>query len=195
MKIDQDPEYKSKYLDYSRDRPVYRKPPPMMRPTVTASSPSRGGGGCFFGGAPPFHHHRECRAFEYEPTSEVRSQYVSYGHVPRAETLRMPTSLRQEGNIDLLPEYRSAYCARYDRHHRDCDEFRTHSRTNRSPSASKRSKNYWLNDNDNNNNNDNYRYEKPLAVAQGQDAFHVLDTRIHEENVTGKPPPASRKYV
>ncbi|XP_032663169.1 uncharacterized protein LOC116840491 [Odontomachus brunneus] len=185
-KIDQDPEYKSKYLEYPRDRPVYRKPPPMLRPTMVAS-PARSST-CFFNKINPIH--QECRAFEYEPISEVRSQYVPYGHVPRVETLKMPASLRPEGNIDLQPEYKNAYCARYDRQGAGLEP-RAYGRADRSPSASRRGENYWLNDNNNNNNND-YQCDRTL-VGQDQDAFRVLDTRILEDNVTGKPPPASRR--
>lgn len=174
IKIDQDPEYQSKYLDYPRDRPTYRKPPPMLRPTGVSSSGRSSA--CF--GKPI---HQECRAFEYEPTSEVRSQYVPYGYVPRVETLKMPANLRLEGNLDFQPEYRNVYCARYDRP--SCDELRTtHGRVDRSP----RKEHYWL--------NSSGQCDK-TAVTQGQDAFCVLDTRIHEENVSGKPPPASRRYV
>ncbi|XP_011863411.1 PREDICTED: uncharacterized protein LOC105559602 isoform X2 [Vollenhovia emeryi] len=173
-KIDQDPEYQSKYLEYPRDRPIYRKPPAIMRPTGLSSSGRSSA--CF--GKPI---HQECRTFEYEPISEVRSQYVPYGYVPRVETLKMPASLRLEGNLDLQPEYRNVYCARYDR--QGCDEPRTtHGRCDRSPGT--RKEYYWL--------NSGGQVDKTVA-AQGQDAFCVLDTRIHEENVTGKPPPASRR--
>ncbi|XP_014488517.1 PREDICTED: uncharacterized protein LOC106751840 [Dinoponera quadriceps] len=182
-KIDQDPEYKSKYLEYPRDRPIYRKPPAMLRPTV-AVSPARG---CFFTRVQPIH--PECRAFEYEPISEVRSQYVPYGHVPRVETLKMPASLRPEGNIDLQPEYRNAYCARYDRQGGGL-ESRAYGKADRSPNVSRRGENYWLHDN--NNNNNDYQCDRTL-LGQDQDAFRVLDTRILEDNVTGKPPPASRR--
>lgn len=157
----------------------------MLRPTV-AASPARGST-CFFNKINPIH--QECRAFEYEPISEVRSQYVPYGHVPRVETLKMPASLRPEGNIDLQPEYRNAYCARYDRQGAGLDP-RAYRRTDRSPSASRRGENYWLND----NNNNDYQCDRTL-VGQDQDAFRVLDTRILEDNVTGKPPPASRRYI
>lgn len=175
IKIDQDPEYQSKYLEYSRDRPIYRKPPAMLRPTGVSSSGRSSE--CF--GKPI---HQECRTFEYEPTSEVRSQYVPYGYVPRVETLKRPTNLRFEGNLDLQPEYRNIYCTKYDR--QDCDELRTtRGRSDRSPGT--RKEHYWLNSGD----------QCDKTVAQGQDAFCILDTRIHEENVTGKPPPVSRRYV
>ncbi|XP_019886791.2 uncharacterized protein LOC105278065 isoform X2 [Ooceraea biroi] len=180
MKIDQDPEYQSKYLreDYPRDRPIYRKPPLMLRPTGISSSGRSST--CF---ARPTH--QECRAFEYEPTSEVRSQYVPYGYVPRVETLKMPANLRLEGNYELQPEYRNAYCARYDR--QSCDKPRTmYGRSDRSPSASRRRDKYWLSDT-------NVGQCDRMAVAQDLDAFRVLDTRFHDDNVTGKPPPASRR--
>lgn len=181
MKIDQDPEYQSKYLECPRDRPIYRKPPPMLRPTGVSSSGRNSA--CF--GRPI--HHQECRMFEYEPTSEVRSQYVPYGYVPRVETLKMPANLRLEGNFDLQPEYRNAYCTRYDRQGYG-ESKTTCGRDDCSPSATKRKENYWLSD-----NNDGQCDR--TAAGQGQDAFCVLDARIHEDNVIGKPPPASRKYV
>lgn len=188
-KIDQDPEYKSKYLDYPRDRPVYRKPPPILRSTMATCS--RRGSACLFGRVHPTHHQQEYRAFEYEPTSEVRSQYIPYGHVPRVETLRMPTNLRPEGNIDLQPEYRTAYCAQYDRH-QGCDEAKTYGKGDRSPiTISRKNDNYWLND----DNNNGGRLCDRMIVPQEQDAFRILNTRMHEENVTGKPPPASRRYI
>ncbi|XP_039303875.1 uncharacterized protein LOC105196130 isoform X2 [Solenopsis invicta] len=172
MKIDQDPEYQSKYLDYPRDRPIYRKPPGMLRPTGVSSSGRSSA--CF--GKPIY---QECRTFDYEPTSEVRSQYVPYGFVPRVETLKMPANLRLEGNLDLQPEYRNVYCARYDR--QSCDDLRTtYGRGDRSPSA--RKEYYWLNTGG----------QCDKTTAQGQDSFCILDTRLHDENVTGKPPPASR---
>lgn len=181
MKIDQDPEYQSKYLDYPRDRPIYRKPPPMLRPTNVSSSGRSSA--CF--GRPI--HHQECRPFEYEPTSEVRSQYVPYGYIPRVETLKMPANLRLEGTFDLQPEYRNAYCAKYDR--QGCAESKTiYGRGDRSPSTIKRREHYWL------RGNDSDQCDKTI-VAQDQNAFCILDTRMHEENVTGKPPPASRRYV
>lgn len=177
LKLDQDPEYQSKYLEYPRDRPIYRKPPPMLRPTGISSSGRSST--CF---ARPthlqHHHHQECRAFEYEPTSEVRSQYVPYGYVARVEPLRMPANLRLEGSHELQPEYRNAYCARYDRP--SCG------RSDRSPDASKRREKYWSSDN-------NVSQCDRTAGAQDVDAFRVLDTRFHEDNVTGKPPPASRR--
>ncbi|KAL0106952.1 hypothetical protein PUN28_015460 [Cardiocondyla obscurior] len=168
IKIDQDPEYQSKYIEHARDRPVYRKPPVMLRPTVMSSSGRSSA--CI--GKPI---HQEYRAFEYEPTSEVRSQYVPYGYVPRVETLKMPANLRLEGALDLQPEYRNVYCTRYNR--QSCDELRTaHGRGDCSPSA--RKERLWL---------------SGQCDKNAQDAFRVLDTRIHEESITGKPPPASRR--
>ncbi|CAL1679477.1 unnamed protein product [Lasius platythorax] len=178
MKIDQDPEYHSKYLDYPRDRPVYRKPPPILRPTNVSS----GRGSAYFGRPV---HRQECRTFEYEPTSEVRSQYVPYGYIPRVETLKMPANLRLEGTFDLQPEYRNAYCAKYDR--QSCAEPKTiYGRGDRSPSATKRREHYWF-------KNDNTGQCDKTIAAQEQNAFSLLDTRMHEEHVIGKPPPASRR--
>ncbi|KYM96215.1 hypothetical protein ALC62_13267 [Cyphomyrmex costatus] len=170
IKIDQDPEYQSKYLDYPRDRPIYRKPPAMLRPTGVSSSDRSSA--CYGKSIP-----HEGRMYDYEPTSEVKSQYVPYGYVPRVETLKMPANLRLEGNLDLQPEYRNVYCARHDR--QSCDDLRTiRGRSDRSPIT--RKDHHWMSSGD-------------KTIAQGQDAFCVLDTRLHEESVTGKPPPASRR--
>ncbi|XP_011252442.2 uncharacterized protein LOC105249011 isoform X2 [Camponotus floridanus] len=177
MKIDQDPEYQSKYMDYPRDRPIYRKPPPILRPTNISSGRSSA---CF--GRPV---RQEYRAFEYEPTSEVRSQYVPYGYIPRVETLKMPANLRLEGTFDLQPEYRNAYCAKYNR--QECTEPKTiYGRGDHSPNVTKRREHYWLRD-------DNSGQCDKTIAGQEQNAFCVLDTRMHEDNVTGKPPPASRR--
>jgi len=178
-KIDQDPEYQSKHLEYPRDRPIYRRPPAMLRPTGISSSGRNST--CFVRPT----HYQDCRAFEYEPTSEVRSQYVPYGYVPRTETLKMPANLRLEGNYELQPEYRNAYCAKYDR--QSCGEPRTIycDKANRNPSASRRRENYWLSDNN--------VGQCDKTVTQNLDAFCVLDTRFHEDNITSKPPPASRR--
>ncbi|KAG7205450.1 hypothetical protein KM043_007440 [Ampulex compressa] len=175
-KIDQDPEYKSKYLDYPRERPVYRKPPASLRPTLVPSGRSSAGLSKSL--------RQDFRRQDYEATSEVRAQYVPYGHVPRVETLKMPASLRLEGNLDLEPEYRNAYCTKHD--NRPCDEPRMHRGRDRSSSASRRRENYWM-------NNDHSERFGRVNAAQDQEAFQVLNTRIHEESVVGKPPPASRR--
>ncbi|EZA56688.1 hypothetical protein X777_02292 [Ooceraea biroi] len=60
------------------------------------------------------------------------------------------------------------------------------STSDRSPSASRRRDKYWLSDT-------NVGQCDRMAVAQDLDAFRVLDTRFHDDNVTGKPPPASRR--
>ncbi|XP_029172783.1 uncharacterized protein LOC114941809 isoform X2 [Nylanderia fulva] len=177
MKIDQDPEYQSKYLEYPRDRPIYRKPPPLLRPTNVSSSGR--GSACF---SRPIHR-QECRTFEFEPTSEVRSQYVPYGYIPKVETLKMPANLRLEGTFDLQPEYRKAYCAKYDR--QSCAEPKTIYGRGSSSATKRREYGYWF-------KNDNIGQCDKTIPAQEQNAFSILDTRMHEENVTGKPPPASR---
>jgi len=181
-KIDQDPEYQSKHLEYPRDRPIYRRPPSMLHPTEISSSGRSST--CFVRPT----HHRERRAFEYEPTSEVRSQYVPYGYVPRTDTLKMPANLRLEGNYELQPEYRNAHCARYDR--QSCGEPRTIccDKADRNSSASRRRENYWLTDNN--------VGQCDRTITQDLDAFRVLNTRntrFHEDNVTSKPPLASRR--
>nr|XP_012149214.1 PREDICTED: uncharacterized protein LOC100881728 isoform X1 [Megachile rotundata] len=166
-KIDQDPEYKSKYLDYQRDYPVYRKPPPTTRSTLSHPeySPRFGKLGS--------------KRQDYELTSEVQSQYIPYGHIPRVETFKMPANLRLEGNINLEPEYRTAYCTK--RENLLCTEPRMHRRRDRSLSASRRRENYWIN-----SNIEQFGYKN---AAQDQDAFQIVNTRLHEDTICEKPPP------
>ena len=171
LKIDQDPEYKSKYLGYQRDHPVYRKPPLAVRSTLIPSEHNFG--------------KQESKRCDYEFTSEVRSQYVPYGRVPRVEPMKMPANLRLEGTIDLEPEYKTAYCTK--REGQLCTEPRMHRRRDRSLSASRRKENYWLN-----NNAEQFGC---VNAAQDQDAFQVLHTRIHEEYVCARPPSGSRRFV
>ncbi|XP_034946885.1 uncharacterized protein [Chelonus insularis] len=172
-KIDQDPEYKSKYLD--RDRPVYRKPPMSRRPS----------GGSNFGKrlVPDMRH--------YVPTSEVRSQYVPYGHVPRVETFRRPISLRPEGSMNLQPEYRDAYCRKKDH---PVVESRYRNR-DRSYSGSRRRSSNWMNyNNDNNNNNLNdHTIDQTEMIDSGQNAFQILHSKAEHDNLAGKPPAGSRR--
>ncbi|CAL7943591.1 unnamed protein product [Xylocopa violacea] len=169
-KIDQDPEYKSKYLDYQRDYPIYRKPPLALRSALIPSEHSTRFG------------KQECKRHDQEFTSEVRAQYVPYGRIPRVETLKMPANLRLEGNLDLEPEYRIAYCTKHDTKLQT--ETRMHRRRDRSLSASRRKENYWM------NNAERFGFTN---AAQDQDAFQVLNTRIHEDNVYKKPPAGSRR--
>ncbi|XP_015431263.1 PREDICTED: uncharacterized protein LOC107187634 [Dufourea novaeangliae] len=169
-KIDQDPEYKSKYLDYQRDHPVYRKPPITVRSTLVPSEHCTGFG------------KPESKRYDHEFTSEVRSQYVPYGRVPRVEPLRIPSSLRLEGNLDLEPEYRTAYCTKRES---QCADSNLQRRRDRSLSASRRQGNHWT--------NSNVEQFDSANVVQDQNAFQVLNTRIHEDNVCGKPPSGSRR--
>ncbi|KAF7388565.1 hypothetical protein HZH68_012507 [Vespula germanica] len=174
-KIDQDPEYKSKYLDYPKDSFVYRKPPLALRTTAACSDRST----C------NKHNFYETRRYDYEPTSEVRSQYVPYGHVPRVKPLRIPANLRLEGSLDLQPEYRNAYCSQRD-YRSSCDLKKQRNRE-RSLSASRKKDNYWIN----NNNSERFGC---VNAAEDQDAFQVLNTRIHEDSIIGKPPPSNRRH-
>lgn len=164
-KIDRDPEYKSKYVD--KDRQVYRKPPPALRPTV---------------GATGFGTRIVPDLRQYEATSEVRAQYVPYGHVPRVETLRMAPNLRSEGNMDLQPEYRDAYCTR--REYPIVEQRYKH--RERSLSASKRHENNWMC----NNNGEQFGM---VNAEHDQDAFQVLQTRVHNDSIVGKPPIITRR--
>lgn len=58
----------------------------------------------------------------------------------------------------------------------------------RSLSASRRrdSSNYWL-------DNDNSERFGTVNAAEDQDAFQILQTRVHEDNVVGKPPAGLRR--
>ncbi|XP_051168388.1 uncharacterized protein LOC127286117 [Leptopilina boulardi] len=177
-KIDQDPEYKSIYLDLSRERPLYRKPPLSLRPSVILSS------GRTSANASRMSFHEPKRHHDLEPTSEVRSQYISYGQIPRVETLRMPANLRLEGNLDLEPEYKNAYCSRPSLN--VFNEPRMHRHRERSLSASRKKDNYWV------NNNNSEQFGR-INAADDQDAFQILSTRVHEESIVGKPPSGSRR--
>ncbi|XP_012284520.1 uncharacterized protein LOC105701937 [Orussus abietinus] len=154
-KIDLDPEYKSKYLQDAKDagdakdRLVFRKPPTTSRPSPLSGSSGR----------------------LDDLASEVRSQYVPYGRVPRVETLRMPANLRLEGSMDLRPEYRNAYCAVRDPP--VSSEPRMHRRRDRSLSASRRKNDCWTTD---------------YGERSAADAFRILDPRAPENRVLGKPP-------
>ncbi|XP_043258873.1 uncharacterized protein LOC122401040 [Colletes gigas] len=172
-KIDQDPEYKSKYLDYQRDHPVYRKPSLTMRSTLIPTEH-----GASFG-------KQESKRYNYELTSEMRSQYVPYGRVPNVEPLRIPSNLRLEGNLDLQPEYRTAYCTK--RENQLYTVPKMHRRRDRSLSASRRKDNYWI--------NNNVEQFDCTNVTQDQDAFQVLHTEVQEDNthIRGKPPSGSRR--
>ncbi|XP_014610015.1 PREDICTED: uncharacterized protein LOC106789947 [Polistes canadensis] len=174
-KIDQDPEYKSKYLDYPKDSFVYRKPPLTLRTTPACSDRFT----C------NKHNFYETKRYDYEPTSEVKSQYVPYGHVPRVKPMRMPANLRLEGSIDLQPEYRNAYCSQRD--YRSSCDLKKQKNRERSFSASRKKDNYWIN----NNNSERFGC---VNAAEDQDAFQVLKTRVHEDSIIGKPPPSNRRH-
>lgn len=167
-KIDQDPEYKSKYLDYQRD---CRKSPLPSRSTFNSSQY-----GVRFG-------RQDSKRYDHEITSEVRAQYIPYGHIPRIESLKMPANLRLEGNLDFEPEYKTAYCVK--RENQLQADQRMHRRRDRSLSASRRKENYWIN-----NNSEQFGFTN---AAQDQDAFQILNTRVHEDNVCGKPPLSNRR--
>ncbi|KAK0090368.1 hypothetical protein PV325_001142 [Microctonus aethiopoides] len=165
-KIDQDPEYKSKYLD--KDRSLYKKPvTSSRRPSVSSLTYGRQI-------VPDLR--------QYNATSEVRSQYIPYGHIPRVESLRKPVTLRPEGNMNLQPEYRDAYCGRRDSTISNSND----KHSDRSISASRRRDNNWI-------NNDNGEQFGMINAEHDQDAFQVLQTRVHNENIIGKPPLAIRR--
>lgn len=60
----------------------------------------------------------------------------------------------------------------------------------RSHSSSRRreSNNYWM-------DNDNGERFGTVNAAEDQDAFQILQTRVHEDNVVGKPPLGTRRSV
>ncbi|XP_014205469.1 uncharacterized protein LOC106637273 [Copidosoma floridanum] len=198
-KIDQDPEYKSMYVEH---RP--REPPPRGLPSRRPSASSSSVNNSPFG----FHYNRRSRFGEparQQPLTEIRSQYVDYGPVPRTETLRAPANLRLEGNLDMEPEYRTAF-----RDHRSSNPIQvapapSRRRSDRSLSASRRTTNGSTkiinnNNNSNGNNNNNYWIDNDngdrfgsVNAGDQQDAFQVLHTRLHEESVVGKPPPSNRR--
>ncbi|XP_048514581.1 uncharacterized protein LOC105684273 isoform X2 [Athalia rosae] len=197
-KIDMDPEYKSKFLDFAKESPVYRKPPLALRPSGPAGNlsycnsldrlssrnlngfnPSRSGQRSAVSGA------GNVSRF-YEATSEVKSQYVPYGNIPRVESIKMPANLQLEGNIDLQPEYRNAYCTKRSYHVPSGGEPRMHRRRERSSSESRRRDNYWTD----NNNRENFGR---INAGEDQDAFQILNTRVHEDSVVGKPPSGTRR--
>ncbi|XP_003426520.1 uncharacterized protein LOC100677861 [Nasonia vitripennis] len=188
-KIDQDPEYKSIYLDPAKERPVYHRPPMSLRPSDNSSSRSsvQMRGPTQLDG---YHYQRRDSRRSDAPLSEIRSQYVNYGQVPRVESLRMPANLRLEGNIDLEPEYRNAYGSTQDYRrdsHQSVQPNYNPKRRDRSLSASRRKdSNYWI-------DNDNRDLFGTINAAEDQDAFQVLQTRVHEESVVGKPPPGSKR--
>ncbi|KAH0554039.1 hypothetical protein KQX54_007185 [Cotesia glomerata] len=168
-KIDQDPEYKSMYLD--RGQPIYRKPPLSRRPSVASSG---------------FNRRLVPDLRQYHPTSEVRSQYVPYGNVPRTETLRRPVNLRPEGDMNLHPEYRDAYCTKRDYSVTDVkNQYRDRSLTD-----FRRHQNNWLTNNDNNNNDD----QRGIEYSEcDQNAFQVLHSRTQDDTVVNKPPVRGRR--
>ncbi|XP_015588038.1 uncharacterized protein LOC107264361 [Cephus cinctus] len=170
-KIDMDPEYKSKYIDFSKERPIYRKPPMALRPGLASSRSSAS-------------FDRAAHRVDNEHTSEVRSQYVSYGQIPRTESVKMPANLRLEGSLDLQPEYRNAYCTKQEAASYDAP--RMHRGRDRSLSASRKRDNYWIS----NNNGNQFG---AINATQDQDAFQVLNTKVHEGSVVGKPPTGTRR--
>lgn len=96
----------------------------------------------------------------------------------------MAPNLRLEGALDLQPEYRNAYCTQRD--YRSSSESRRNRSHERSHSASRKKENYWM-------NNENSERFGCVNAAEDQDAFQVLNTRIHEDSIIGKPPPSSKR--
>lgn len=97
----------------------------------------------------------------------------------------MPVNLRLEGNLDFEPEYKTAYCVK--RENQLQVDQRMHRKRDRSLSASRRKENYWIS-----NNSEQFGFTN---AAQDQDAFQILNTRVHEDNVCGKPSLSNRRFV
>lgn len=186
-KIDMDPEYKSKFLDLSnsKESPVYRKPPLALRPSASNynTEPRRRSRR-----SSPSDADQRQRHFD---TTEVRSQYVPYGNIPRVESVKMPANLQLEGNIDLQPEYRNAYCNARN-YNVVNDQPRMHRRRERSSSESRRRDNYWTNNSMSDGEN---IVRKIYKDDDPQDAFRILKTRVRDDvnNVVGKPPSGNRR--
>ncbi|XP_014227458.1 uncharacterized protein LOC106652832 [Trichogramma pretiosum] len=194
-KIDQDPEYKSIFLnpeyksgsnsDLTRDRAIFYKPPHPLRPSISSSRASLRMDSV---------NNRRGSRMSMAPMSEIRSQYVNYGHVPRTENLRIPTSLKLEGNINLEPEYRDAFCMNNNNHNNNIGHQRRMSRVDQSSTmindASKNRREsgggHWA---------ENYSGDcfGAINASESQDAFQILHTRVHEESVVEKPPPGNRR--
>lgn len=187
-KIDMDPEYNSKFLDLGKESPVYRKPPLALRPSaqnvncINGRRSSSGRNDPREGSTKKFDDGTRRKLFE--ATSEVRSQYIPYGNVPRVESMKKPANLMLEGNIDLQPEYRNAYCSK--KNYYLPGEPRMHRRRERSSSESRHRDNLWTS----NYNGENFGH---VNASADQDAFQVLRTRVHEDTVVGKPPSGSRR--
>lgn len=113
-----------------------------------------------------------------QSTSEVRSQYIPYGQIPRVKKYKMQTNIQPEGDMILKPEYRDAYCTRHDNE----TALSRYKQRERSLSVSKRDNNNWI-------NNDNSEKFGMINAEHEQNAFQILKTKIHEDgNITGKPP-------
>lgn len=69
-------------MDPSRERPVFHRPPLSLRSSSRNSF------------ARERRDSRRSDVLQPPPLSEIRSQYVNYGHVPRTETMKMPANLR-----------------------------------------------------------------------------------------------------
>lgn len=82
--------------------------------------------------------------------------------------------------MDHEAEYRNAY-----QDHHQLRQQRRHSRE-RSISESRRDNNHWLD----NNNGECFGM---INAADDQDAFQILQTRVHEESIVGKPPAGLRR--
>ncbi|XP_044020726.1 uncharacterized protein LOC122860800 isoform X2 [Aphidius gifuensis] len=159
-KIDNDPEYKSKYIENDN-----RKNSISSRRASTVSSTY---GKPFL--VPDMRN--------LQSTSEVRSQYIPYGQIPRVKKYKMQTNIQTEGDMILKPEYRDAYCTRNDNE----TALSRYKQRERSLSISKRDNNNWI-------NNDVSEKFGMINAEHEQNAFQILKTKIHDDgNITGKPP-------
>lgn len=180
-KIDHDPEYKSIYFG----RSVYRKPPLSLRSPVVLSGrisvPVLNSG------------------INSPNTTEVKSQYVLHGGIPKVESLKVPNNLQLEGSLGLEPEYKKAYCMKPDysllhNNNNDIDEPRIFRRRDRSLSSSRKKPNYWNVDNNHAHYKQNYTdfdhdngNNKKSNYEANSHSFQVLD------NILGKPSSEDRR--
>ncbi|XP_076246760.1 uncharacterized protein LOC143186840 isoform X2 [Calliopsis andreniformis] len=172
------PEYKDAYKDFPRGRPTIAKPEDEIGRadgSKISSSPTN----------------KFLKKIDQDP--EYKSKYMDYQKdhpVYRKPPLAVRSSMFPpehnagfEGNLNLEPEYRTAYCTK--RESQLHTEPRMHRRRDRSLSDGRRKENYWMN-----NNEEQFNC---VNAAQGQNAFQVLNTKIHEDTVCGRPPSGSRR--
>ena len=91
---------------------------------------------------------------------------------------------RLEGDINLEPEYRDAYCNNNTSSQQD--PLRKRSRERSLSGTRHRADTHWL-------DNDNGDCFGAINAADDQDAFQILHTRVHNDSLVGKPPTGNRR--